>query len=113
MAFVRSVKKSLKAGKGGATVEIDTNMYDEKMNSILNNEENYKKISEEITKRTETSMNEMSKKLENLKEEYLHPRSTDGKCPRIYRQAKIQKPNTPLRPIVSYDASPLCRVSQK
>ena len=97
------------ADKGKATVILDKDDYETKLQALLDDEKTYEKLDKDPTpkyKRKLVGMLSELKKEEKITAEqykYLYP--TTENVPRVYATPKIHKPNAPLRPIVDYTGS--------
>ena len=94
-----------KADKGNKTVILSSTEYQEKMETLLNDENTYRTLKGDPTAK-------ITKKIGVLvdgwrENKYIEPRTqrklkvTSCNPPRIYGLPKIHKPNRPLRPVVS------------
>ena len=100
----------LPADKGRATVVMNRSDYSAKMQAMLDDRDTYQPLSKGPTTSLESKMNRV---LLKLKQEgrlsdrtYDQLRSSAGMVPRLYGLPKIHKPDTLLRPIVSFLLSP-------
>lgn len=100
----------VKADKGGATVAMYKIEYEQKMWSLLSDNNTYKEVKRNLLKRLEDDSNHFMKTLAELGvlDETTRKRMTrhNRVLPRIYALPKVHKTDTPLRPIVSYIDSP-------
>nr|XP_034826501.1 uncharacterized protein LOC117983968 [Maniola hyperantus] len=101
----------LPADKGNATVIVDTEVYEDKINQLLSDTNTYKKVNYNPTART---TNRIIKLLQALNDKNLlsQLRPHNSTSPKIYGLPKIHKLNWPLRPIVSQIDSPTYKVSR-
>ncbi|XP_069354553.1 uncharacterized protein [Maniola hyperantus] len=101
----------LPADKGNATVIVDTEVYEDKINQLLADTNTYKKVNYNPTART---TNKIIKLLQALNDKNLlsQLRPHNSTSPKIYGLPKIHKLNWPLRPIVSQIDSPTYKVSR-
>ena len=106
----------LPADKGRATVVMDREDYNTKMKALLDDKNTYKPVAKDPTSALERKMNsillDLRRKGRLSEETYHHLRSSVGSVPRLYDLPKVHKPDTPLRPIVSFISSPTCRLSK-
>ena len=91
-----------KADKGGKTVVMDKRVYIQKMNSLLDDENTYKKLTKNPLKNWQTTYN---RKLKSILKDYPDQekrfRAYLPTLPCVYGLSKIHKEGNPLRPIVS------------
>ena len=118
---IRSLKQAediiiTPADKGNATVVMDRTTYDGKIRTLLADADTYKALPRDPTPALERKMNAL---LLSLTREgaipttlYNRLRSSAGKVPLLYGLPKIYKPETPLRPIVSFLNSPTYGLSK-
>ncbi|XP_072043129.1 uncharacterized protein [Amphiura filiformis] len=111
---VKDLKKEdsiiiLPADKGRATVILDKDEYNEKVNNLLGDTKTYEELSSDPTQKYKrklvailTRLNEEDK-ITFGKYKQLYP--TAENIPRLYCTPKIHKPNAPLRPIVDYTST--------
>ena len=106
----------LPADKGRSTVVIDLEQYDEKMLSIVNDEDTYQCLKKDPSPALQTRMNSflltLVKKNELSQMLYQRLRRSDATTPQIYGLPKIHKLDAPLRPIVSFYSSPTYHLSK-
>ena len=101
----------LPADKGRTTVVMKKEDYHDKLMSLLNDKKFYKVLGKNATPCIERKLNAT---LLNLKKEddaipdqlYCRFISSGGHIPMVYGLPKLHKPETPLRPIVSFVSSP-------
>ncbi|XP_041484607.1 uncharacterized protein LOC121431166 [Lytechinus variegatus] len=100
----------LQADKGNATVIMDQDAYDDKIEEILQDKDTYSKLNRDPTQANERKINQQLLTLHRSdalpKALYFQLRSSSAKSPILFGQPKIHKPNTPLRPIISTRGSP-------
>nr|XP_054772286.1 uncharacterized protein LOC129280268 [Lytechinus pictus] len=100
----------LQADKGNATVIMDQDVYDDKIEDILQDKDTYSKLNRDPTPANERRINQQLLTLHRSealpKALYFQLRSSSAKSPILFGQPKIHKPNTPLRPIISTRGSP-------
>ena len=119
---VKSLKQDesiaiLPADKGNATVVLDRTEYDDKLRSLLEGGDTYRKIPMNPTARMETKVTRMVKDLADKgyitdrQMVYLAPQHSTS--PQMYRLPKIHKESVPLRPIVSTIGSPTYRLAKE
>lgn len=105
-----------KPDKSNKTVILNKTDYENKMQTLLNDTNTYKKLTSNPTTKYQKLNNNLIKSWENsnlispetaknLKINNAHP-------PRIYGLPKLHKPDIPLRPIVSSIQSPLYKLSK-
>ena len=99
----------LPADKGRCTIVMDTDDYETKVKTMLDDERTYEKLEKDPTPKYKRKLVGM---LQNLKKEdkitdkqYKELFPTAENIPRIYATPKIHKPQVPLRPIVDYTGS--------
>ena len=108
----------LKADKGNATVVMNTEDYEEKVNSLLSDECTYEKLPTRPN-----SVNHITSKInqyvwnlyrnENINKKcYHYLRCSNAITPRFYGLPKIYKSSVPLRPIVSFVSSSTYNLSK-
>ena len=106
----------LPADKGRATVVMNRSDYSCKMQAMLEDRDTYQPLSKDPTTSLESKMNHVLLKLKQ--EGRLSDRTYDqrgssaGRVPRLYGLPNIHKPDTPLRPIVSFLSSPTYGLSK-
>ena len=108
---IKDLKKAddiiiLPADKGKATVVLDKDEYQRKVNSMLEDTKTYERLPEDPTTKYKRKLVSI---LSNLKKEgkiseskYKDLYPTAENVPRLYCTPKVHKPGTPLRPIVDY-----------
>ncbi|XP_041461178.1 uncharacterized protein LOC121412434 [Lytechinus variegatus] len=100
----------LQADKGNATVIMDQDAYDDKIEEILQDKDTYSKLNRDPTQANERKINQQLLTLHRSdalpKALYFQLRSSSAKSSILFGQPKIHKPNTPLRPIISTRGSP-------
>ncbi len=100
----------LPTDKGRATVILDKSEYHQKILSMLSDDKTYKKLKRDPALALERKMNSLLlslKRAGSLPDAlYYRLRSSAKTTPLLYGLPKIHKPNTPLRPIVSFINSP-------
>ena len=111
---VKELKKEdsiliLPADKGRATVVLDRDEYNTKVNSMLADTKTYEELASDPT---QSYKRKLVSKLSSLVEEdkiskdkYKQLYPTAENAPRLYCTPKIHKPNAPLRPIVDYTST--------
>lgn len=106
----------LKSDKGGTTVVMYRDEYNNKMLDLLGETSTFKKINKDPTHTVQTKANkfvtEMETKRNLTKLEAKELRIYNTVCPKIYGNPKIHKPNVPLRPIVSGVQSPTIQIAK-
>ena len=105
----------LPADKGRSTVILNCEDYLEKCMDHINNGP-YQLLKKDPTTKIKAKT---LKQLKVLKDNelidnklYYYLKPTDSPAPRFYGQSKIHKPGVPIRPIVSYSASPLYNLNK-
>jgi len=99
----------LPADKGKATVIIEKEKYETKVNSMLEDEKTYEKLSKDPTPRCKKKLVSIlarlkaEDKLSEQQYKYLYP--TTEVVPHMYCTPKKHKQDPPLRPIVDYTGS--------
>ncbi|XP_037528657.1 uncharacterized protein LOC119405905 [Rhipicephalus sanguineus] len=106
----------LPSDKGNATVLLDKNDYHEKMLALLGDRHTYAAIAYDPTSRLQTKLQKLLASLFRLVPPHhagLYHRllCTNGSAPAMYGLPKVHKPGVPLRPIVDFTRSLLCRLS--
>ncbi|XP_041466320.1 uncharacterized protein LOC121416867 [Lytechinus variegatus] len=100
----------LQADKGNATIIMDQDVYDDKIEEILQDKDTYSKLNRDPTQTNERKNNQQLLTLHRSdalpKALYFQIRSSTAKSTILFGQPKIHKLNTPLRPIISIRASP-------
>ena len=95
---------------------MDRSEYDDKIRSMLSDPNTYKKLPRDPAPALERQMNSLLLSLKNSRSlprsVYERLRSSAGKTPLLYGLPKIHKPDTPLRPIVSFIHSPTYQLSK-
>jgi len=100
-----------RADKGNSTVVLDRDVYLDKMNDLLSDENTYIRIDKDPTKKISNELKTLLARWQ--KNDYISIntyrslRLSDGVLPRAYGLPKIHKQNCPLRIIVSSVNSPL------
>ena len=95
----------LPANKGRATVILDKEEYDEKVNNMLSDKKTYRVIKRDPTDKFKARLVKIltrlkaTKKITKPQYKYLYP--TADATPRLYCTPKIHKEGTPLRPIAN------------
>ena len=105
----------LPADKGRATVVMNRSDYSAKMQAMLDDRDTYQPLSKDPTNSLESKMNRVLLKLKRGRlsdRTYNQLRSSAGRVPRLYGLPNIHKPDTPLRPIVSFLSSPTYGLSK-
>ena len=106
----------LPADKGRATVVLNQQDYEQRMEDMLSDRSTYQVLQKDPTPCLQRQMNSSLLKLKTDGElsivTYNHLRCSSGSIPRIYGLPKIHKQNTPLRPIVSFYSSPTYQLSK-
>lgn len=106
----------LPSDKGNNTAIITKTEYNEKMQSLLNDERTYTKLLRDPTNKYQTENNKIVSYLKSktyiCDEEAKRLRSYNCVSPKIYGLPKLHKPNRPLRPIVSCVNSPGYKISR-
>lgn len=107
-----------KADKGNVTVIMKIDDYEEKMGTLVNDQNTYKCTTDDPFKLTKTMENKNKALLIRLEKDgyidsYTRNRLTakHSNPPRIYGMPKIHKNGTPLRPVVSTIGSPAYALS--
>ena len=95
----------LQSDKGGTTVVINKDEYDEKMMQILGDAASFRALNNDPTNSIQSKSNKLINELEEKKvltpEEAKKFRKYNTTCPKIYGNPKLHKEGIPLRPIVS------------
>ena len=106
----------LPADKGNATVVMDREEYDRKMQEMLDDEQTYRRLKKDPAPALERRMNalllSMNRKGSIPDKLYEMLRSSAGRNPLLYGLPKVHKPNVPMRPIVSFVHSPTYQLSR-
>ena len=106
----------LPVDKGRATVVMAREDYNTKIKALLDDRNTYKPVAKDPTSALERKMNstllDLRRKGRLSEEAYHHLRSSAGSVSRLYGLPKVHKPDTPLRPIVSFISSPTYRLSK-
>ena len=106
----------LPADKGRATVVLNRQDYEQRMEDMLSDRSTYQVLRKDPTPCLQRQMNSSLLKLKTDGElsnvTYNRLRCSSGSIPRIYGLPKIHKQNTPLRPIVSSYSSPTYQLSK-
>ncbi|XP_064462023.1 uncharacterized protein LOC135372308 [Ornithodoros turicata] len=106
----------LPADKGKATVILNRDDYDNKMESILQDRSHFSELSGDPTAASERKIVAALRKLRTKKlitdSLYWKLFTSDGATPKIYGLPKVHKNNCPLRPIVSFIGAPSYNVSK-
>ncbi|XP_064458887.1 uncharacterized protein LOC135369161 [Ornithodoros turicata] len=106
----------LPADKGKATVVLNRDDYDSKMESILQDRSHFSELSGDPTAASERKIVAALRKLRTKKlitdSLYWKLFTSDGATPKIHGLPKVHKNNCPLRPIVSFIGSPSYNVSK-
>ena len=106
----------LPAEKGRATVVLEWKDYDTNMKVLLNDRNTYKPLVKDPTGTLEGKINsillDLRQKGRLSDETYHHLCSSAGSVSRLSGLPKIHKPDTPLRPIVSFLSSPTYKLSK-
>ena len=108
----------LKADKGNCTVIMDRPDYDQKINTLFNDNDIYSKL---VTK--QNPLNNITKDVKGFvyqllldnkikQDKYYWLHCSKAVMPRFYGSPKIHKVNVPLRPIVSFVNSPSYNISK-
>ena len=103
------------ADKGCAPVVMDTEAYDTKVTNMLSDPSTYKPVAKDPTATLQRRMNALLLSLRcsnHLSDSIYLTRCTSGCIPLLYGLPKIHKPETPLRPIVSFLSSPTYQLSK-
>ena len=99
----------LPADKGKATVVMDKEEYEKKMQDMLSDQKTYRELKSDPTEKYRKKLISTLKRLKEEKkitqDQYSHLYPTESVTPRIYGSPKIHKTGTPLRPIVDYTGS--------
>ncbi|XP_072050257.1 uncharacterized protein [Amphiura filiformis] len=99
----------LPADKGKATVVLDKQEYNEKVDKMLSDTKTYEQLSADPTPKYKRKLVSIlsrlsdEEKITKAKYKQLYP--TAENVPRLYCTPKIHKPNAPLRPIVDYTST--------
>ena len=108
--------KIIPSDKGRTTVIMDTIDYENKVSNLINDDQTYLKVPKDPTTRIENSLRKILKKWQdsNFIDETTYKRLLilNGRLPQFYALPKIHKEGIPLRPIVSYCASPLYQLAK-
>ncbi|XP_064464591.1 uncharacterized protein LOC135375888 [Ornithodoros turicata] len=106
----------LPADKGKATVILNRDDYDSKMESILQGRSHFSELSGDPTAASERKIVAALRKLRTKKlitdSLYWKLFTSDRATPKIYGLPKVHKNNCPLRPIVSFIGAPSYNVSK-
>ena len=106
----------LPADKGNATVVLDHNEYEKKVERMLDDQLTYEKIKKDLAPSLERRMNAkllaLNRKGSIPDRLYERLRSSNGKTPLLYGLPKVHKPAVPLRPIASFVHSPTYQLSK-
>lgn len=106
----------LPADKGNATVVLDRDEYDKKVERMLDDQLTYEKIKKDPAPSLERRMNAkllaLNRKGSIPDRLYERLRSSNGKTPLLYGLPKVHKPEVPLRPIASFVHSPTYQLSK-
>ncbi|XP_055715046.1 uncharacterized protein LOC129809259 [Phlebotomus papatasi] len=100
----------INSDKGNKTTILNRRDYDSKMEELVNDETTYKLITKDPTHKFQTKNNELARglyekgRIDMLQKYKLT--TYNAVAPRIYGLPKIHKPGVPLRPVVSFVASP-------
>ncbi|XP_053698945.1 uncharacterized protein LOC128745905 [Sabethes cyaneus] len=93
------------ADKGNKTVIMKKEEYEEKMKTLIDDDDTYERIDTDLTNRVQTKNNQLVNALHDQKMIDQKARSMlityNATCPRIYGLPKIHKPGSPLRIILS------------
>ncbi|XP_072037290.1 uncharacterized protein [Amphiura filiformis] len=106
----------LPADKGKATVVLDKQEYNEKVDSMLSDTKTYEELTSDPTQKYKRKLVAILSrfsdegKISMSKYKQLYP--TAENVPRLYCTPKIHKPNAPLRPIVDYTSTIGCESSK-
>ena len=104
------------ADKGRVTVVMDKSEYHKKMDTLVNDENTYKKLKSDPSKKLQRNLNKKfwPLHLANIikKPLYSKLRCSVAQAPKLYGLPKIHKENTPMRPIVSFCSSPTYELSK-
>ena len=96
---------------------MDTTMYEDKMNIIVNEECTYKELKRDPTTRFEKEVAEAVRRLHRAGHisDQLKDRLTPSYCnpPQMYGLPKVHKPGLPLRPIVSTTGAPTYNLAKE
>ena len=106
----------LPADKGRVTVVMDKTNYNDKMDSLANDKKTYEVLKRDPTPALQRKLNN---KLLTLKKtdkidfrRYNRLRCSVPQPPKLYGLPRLQKPNIPMRPIVSFCGSPTYQLSK-
>ncbi|XP_055527465.1 uncharacterized protein LOC129720078 [Wyeomyia smithii] len=106
----------LSSDKGNRTVIMYTKDYQDKMRTLVEDEQTYRKVPRDPTSGLQQKNNNFATQLLNLKlidQKIAKSLKTyNSTCPRIYGQPKAHKNNLPLRPVVPNYSAPtykLCK----
>ena len=106
----------LPADKGRVTVVIDNKDYTDKMDSLVNDKQTYELLKRDPTPALQRRLNG---KLLDLKRTgtidiqlYYRHRCRLPQSAKLYGLPKLHKPNTPMRPILSFCGSPTYQLSK-
>ncbi|UYV81733.1 hypothetical protein LAZ67_20002153 [Cordylochernes scorpioides] len=113
---IRSLKQNkdiviTPSDKGRNTVIMNTTDYNTKVEELLQDKEIYEPLtknpSPNFTKDFNKKLNKIIRSHKLDKKTFENLKAEDKNLPNFYGLPKVHKPNTPLRPIVSYAGSPL------
>lgn len=106
----------LKSDKGNKSVCMDKSDYDEKINSMISDQNTYKLVNRDPTLTFQAKNNNYIKNLENLKFINIETKKLlttyTSITPKLYGLPKVHKDNVPLRPIVSFINAPTYKTSK-
>ncbi|XP_062711099.1 uncharacterized protein LOC134289353 [Aedes albopictus] len=106
----------LSADKGNRTVIMYKEDYNQKMRTLIEDDETYTKVNRDPTSSFQSKNNNIVRRLKDLKliNEYTARQLTrhDSVCPRIYGQPKAHKPGLPLRPVIPNMTAPTYMLSK-
>lgn len=102
-----------KADKGGKVVDMDVDMYVEKMNLLLNEGETYNMLRSNPLKRWQQTYNRKLKSIlfQNFPDLFKRFQSYLPSLPYMYGLPKLHKDGVPMRPITSTNNSVTYRLS--
>ena len=106
----------LPADKGRVTVVMDKTEYFDKMDSLVNDKRTYEELTVNPAPKLQKGLN--AKLLELKKRDllsynlYHRLRCSAPQSPKLYGLPKLHKPQTPMRPIVSFCGSPTYQLSK-
>lgn len=104
------------ADKGRVTVVMNRSEYHQKMSSLVNDEQTYKKLDRDPSQKLQRKLNNKLFTLHKAnifkRPLYSKLRCSVAQAPKLYGLPKIHKENIPMRPIVSFCSSPTYELSK-